>query len=108
MLSVTLSAFGPLAAYLSIHMPTISPTWTVRPVSSRTSLAAAASGCSSGPQKPPGMSQSPRQGSCARRTSSSRPSRVTSAPAHGLASSQWLVSQAAHVTGGGAGRGAPQ
>ena len=36
------------------------------------------------------------------------PSRVTRAPAHGFASSQWLVSQAGQVTGGGPGNGAEQ
>jgi hypothetical protein len=33
---------------------------------------------------------------------------VTSTPAHGFASAQWLVSQERQVTGGGAGSGAAQ
>ncbi len=65
-------------------------------------------GCSAGSQKPPGMSHRPYQGSCALRTSGTRPDSVTSAPAHGLALAQWAVPQAGQVTGGKEGRGLPQ
>src|SRR5205823_11000374 len=78
------------------------------PVSSSTSRSTAAIGCSSPSQKPAGADHMSRQGSCARRTRRTVPSRTTMPPAPGFAFRQWLRPHTPHVTGGGAGSEAPQ
>src|SRR5919206_4387253 len=64
-------------------MPKNSPGSTSSPVSSRSSRRRQSSGCSCSSRKPPGMSQRPRYGSCARRPSRSRP-RSSTRSAHAV------------------------
>jgi hypothetical protein len=64
-------------------------------------------GCSPTSQNPPGEHHSSCQGACARRQSSTRPSRRTIPFAQGQGLRQWLVPQLVQMTGGPDGSSAP-